>query len=681
MIMRKKLCMQIFLLFIMFAFSGKFALHCMAWEGMTMPPLHVEGRYLVDDKGNRITLHGFGQTYSPWFNEQGSKWSNYNVAACLKYNQEKIDGILKAGWKANWLRLHMDPYWSNEPDVQFEGGESNIVAFRMERFKKYFNEVFLPMANYAESKGLYVVMRPPGVCPEKITVGGEYQEYLIKVWTHVAQVVLEKGKKNIMFELANEPISVEGTGGITKFFQDVVDAIRATGCNNILWVPGSGYQSDYRAYATNPIKGDNIGYAVHAYPGWYGGDAEVESAENTGDVAGGGYKGFLNGWCERIKPVADFAPILVTEMDWAPKKYGKSWGKSTTGTRGGSGFGANFKYMCDLTGNVSWMLFTGPELMERYKDSASDGKTFFTDPEACVRPIYRWFADYACEWPYERTDDSRRMTELSLEGPDNYGMVKGGIIAVPVDAVYADGHRECVTSVANYTFSNSGVAEFDNGIVKKIGVGTTTLTVSYADAFGTVKSVEVTIDDAPLFPLTNDDFNPSIWEKGTFDETTGTLITGQYGFGGWQYANGVDLSDYKYLVVRLKRKQNVGASFRLFDENNYWSNPAMVEFGTKTELVINLHNLTKNNTSQKLNPSHIYIIGVWTYGGGAGIQFDEIFLSNDGKNPVTGISDINAGLKPSGRIYNLRGQYIGNTDNFSKLPKGIYIIDGKKVIK
>ncbi len=30
------------------------------------------------------------------------------------------------------------------------------------------------------------------------------------------------------------------------------------------------YQSIYSGYAINPIEGDNIGYAVHIYPGWFG---------------------------------------------------------------------------------------------------------------------------------------------------------------------------------------------------------------------------------------------------------------------------------------------------------------------------------------------------------------------------------------------------------------------------
>ena len=32
-------------------------------------PLHVEGRYLKNEQGKIVNLHGFTQTYSPYFNK------------------------------------------------------------------------------------------------------------------------------------------------------------------------------------------------------------------------------------------------------------------------------------------------------------------------------------------------------------------------------------------------------------------------------------------------------------------------------------------------------------------------------------------------------------------------------------------------------------------------------------
>ena len=495
--------------------------------------LHVDGPFLVNAEGRRVNLHGFAQTFSPWFNERGTRWSDYDVEGCLRYNKGIIDGIMDAGWKMTFVRQHMDPYWSNTPGKQTTG-EGDISAFDFERFKKYLDEVFVPMAEYAIGKGLYVVMRPPGVCPEQISVGGEYHQYLKKVWAHVAQHPKLKNNGAVLFELANEPVHIAGAdpdAEISKFMQELVDMMRAY-CNNILLIPGLGWQSNYNSFVKYPIQGRNIGYAVHCYPGWYNSgvedDVEVE------------YRDFSRGWNENILPVATKGPVVVTEMDWAPKKYESSWGKATTGEAGGKGFGANFMRIADETCNVSWLLFTGGELLAQYNDNAPDGSTFLTDPEACPRPVFRQYKYYA----------TKEYEDL-INQPDH----------VP------------------------------------------------------------TIKKQPLFALTNEWFNPSIWEKGTFDETTGELVTGKYGFGGWQYANGIDLSGYKTLTVELSQKQNVGASFRMFDTNNYWSSPFRVSFGDETKVTIDLHQMKAykddacTQYDHDVDPKHIYIAGFWTMGG------------------------------------------------------------------
>jgi len=535
-----------------------FMLHFCAWS-QEMAPLHVDGRWLCDENGEHVNLHGFGQTYSPWFNEQGNGWGwGYSVSDCMRYNKGLIDKIINKGWKVDWLRLHMDPHWSNTPGVSTTG-ENDISAFSEARFKQYLDELFIPMAEYANKKGMYVVMRPPGVCPEKIAIGDAYYKYLLKVWGIVASRAKLKNNPGIMFELANEPINILGTDGqysswsdgsnqnMTKFFQAIVDTIRACGANNILWVPGLGYQSQYAGYVKYPIQGENIGYAVHCYPGWYGSDSEVESAEQGVKTNGAGYAEFQAGWNNQVAPVAKIAPILITEMDWAPKKYNCSWGKATTGVAGGVGFGANFKYIVDKSGNVSWMLFTGPEHLAKYDDSKADGSTFLTDPEACVRPIYRWFKEYADpDWKFE---DSLALKTM-------------------------------------------------------------------------------------YFPETEIGLNPNIWEQGTFDAGTGCLITGQYGFGGWQFSTGLDLSKWKYLVIMLKQtaSSSAGWSFRVFDQNSYWTDCYQKGVGTTKRSIIALNGMYKTingsvSTTTKVDPSHIYIAGFWSMGN-TPLYIDKIYLTN-----------------------------------------------------
>ncbi len=370
-------------------------------QNTALPALHVNGRYLNDPHGNIVNLHGYAQTFSPWFNERNTKWNNHDVQGCLDYNKGIIDALFEADWKMNFVRMHMDPYWSNTPGCEgrYEGEE----CFNEGRFLTYLDQVFIPMAEYAVSKGLYVVLRPPGVCPEEIEIGGVYQQYLLKVWAHVAKHPKLKNHPNIMFELANEPIRILGPDGtygsgsqghfdnLKIYFQEIVDLIRES-ADNILWIPGLGWQSQYQGFAINPIEGNNIGYAIHVYPGWF----------NSGD----GYGPFQSGWDEQVKPVADFAPIMVTEMDWAPEHYDSSWGKGTTGTAGADGFGANFKKIVDDSDNVSWLVFTEPHLLKDFTgEPPAEGEpyTFLNDPEACPWPVFHWFEEYA-EINYPRPD-------------------------------------------------------------------------------------------------------------------------------------------------------------------------------------------------------------------------------------------------------------------------------------
>ena len=613
-ISRLKFC---FVIVVLFCVNNVFA-----WEGMPMPKLHVEGRYLKDSYGHIVNLHGFAQTYSPWFNEQNTKWSNYNVNGCLNYNQGIIDKILDAGWKMNFVRLHMDPYWSNTPGCtgRYEGEE----CFNETRFRKYLDEVFVPMAEYAVSKGLYVVMRPPGVSPDHIEIDGVYHKYLIKVWGIVSKHPKLMNNSNIMFELANEPIDILGTDGtygagtqghfdnLKTYFQTIVDTIRAS-ADNILWIPGLGFQSLYAGYATNPIEGQNIGYAVHVYPGWFN--------------SGNGYEAFQRGWDNQVQPVADFAPVIVTEMDWAPERHKKSWGKDITGTAGGEGFGANFKKITDECGNVSWLLFTGPELLAQYgnPNAPADIVDFLTDPEACPTPVHEWYQDYANEYGLDGvTDAYLTMTDLKIDGDTVISVLNKSSVGLKINAVFADGHVENVGSVAQITVDNPDVVNVVRGRIFTLKDGHATLNVSYTDTKGTKKELILKVTSS-TFPLTEKLFNPDIWENGSFDETTHTLKTGQWGFGGWQY-DGIDLSDYKYIVAKLGSANTADVNFNIYDGNSYWGSPASYKFGSSKQVVVVLNQAKKNDGSM-LNPGHIYIAGFWS-NGSSPFVIDTVFLSN-----------------------------------------------------
>lgn len=600
-------------------------------EESALPVLTVVGRYLKNNKGEIVNLHGFAQTYSPYFNQNA--WNNYDVSGCLSYNKRLIDQMQSAGWKFNFIRMHLDPYWSDDTSkesVRYEGHE----RFSSARFQKYLDELFIPMAKYAISKGLYIVMRPPGVAPEKIAVGDDYQKFLLTVWNIVSKHPDIKNNMDIMFELANEPIHILGPDGtyagtgsghfmnLKSYFQTITDKVRTNGAKNIIWVPGLSYQSSYSGYATYPIEGENIGYAVHVYPGWYGSDAQSPSAE-LGGVMGGGYDGFQRGWDAQVMPVANFAPIMITEMDWAPEKYNSSWGKSITGEVGGTGFGANFKYIMDRTGNASWLLFTSPHLLAQFKNVAgTEGNyAFLNDPEACPWPVYHWFKEYAGEAPAEGDLNSLQVAGVTNSLSIRMGDSKNFI----VKALYVDGTTRVVTSKSSVSSSNSAVLQVDNaGKMVAVKEGQAQVTISYTSAKGVTKQLVLTVNVITPFPLTATMFNPSIWEKGTFDESTRTLVTGKYGFGGWEYANGLNLSAFKTLTIELGNDNQSSVSFRLFDKTSYWTDPATYDFGSSRKIVVDLQNM-KDKNGLRIDPSHLYIIGFWSTGDKP-IVIDKVLL-------------------------------------------------------
>ncbi|MBL3657189.1 RICIN domain-containing protein [Fulvivirga sediminis] len=378
-------------------FFGLQVLAAEAWPGMPLPPLHVDGRYLVDDCGNNVVLHGVAITPSPWFNgcqygfnSQYCTWDNYNVQGALNYNKAVMNKLTdtSSGWYLNYIRLHIDPYWTNNPGSPIP--EDDISRFNFDRLVTYTNQVIVPLIEHARARGMYVILRPPGVCPQRIAVNDNYHNYLKRIWNYLSNHPSLKNADHVMFELANEPVQILGTNGqwgstgsahfaaLKNFFQPIVNNIRSNGANNVLWIPGTGWQSHYQGYVNYPITGGSIGYAVHLYPGYWGGIRN--------------YNAFQNAWNINVKPIADIAPIVVTETDWAPEGYG-TFGVATTGTAGGNGFGANLNRILFNSGNASWNVLAPDNLLDH--GDPNGGIAYGGDWQACAAPVKHWFSEYA----------------------------------------------------------------------------------------------------------------------------------------------------------------------------------------------------------------------------------------------------------------------------------------------
>ncbi len=144
--------------------------------------------------------------------------------------------------------------------------------------------------------------------------------------------------------------------------------------------------------------------------------------------------------------------------------------------------------------------------------------------------------------------------------------------------------------------------------------------------------------DGDVYEFDFDYLSPSIWESGTFDESTGILVTGQYGFGGWQFDEPVDLSGYRYLVLDLGEETadlSGWIRFRLFDANNYWGTCSNYNITHTGLTVLDLENQDaeidavdgEDHVAQDV--SHIYIAGFWTIGGeDHQVQINRIYATN-----------------------------------------------------
>ena len=393
-----------------------------------LPSLHVEGKWLVDTHGNHVVLHGVMDTPSMWFND--NRWSGgYNETGatnCKAYFKKIFTGLEKAN--CNVFRLHLDPAWTNDNSYTYQPaiyqstewtGEADIKHFNPNRLTTFLKSLYVPLMIDAMKHGMYVVVRPPGVCPGRIQVSDYYQQYLMQVWDIVTQNdSVRKYSGQISIELANEPVNVKNAQGaddakaLHDFFQPIADKIRANGFTGIIWIPGAGWQASYADYKTYPITGYNIGYAVHDYDGWYGmADKEWQAKDVPARI-----KAKITQFHNQV-PVVDTNPIIVTEIDWSPTKPGtghynehgqyveSNYGTWATGRT--SVWGAVTKGVHDHYGNIS-MTLSGTACLIDIDTLIKKNKVvpaFGGLEEACGKACMDWYAEYY-KVNYPKADDT-----------------------------------------------------------------------------------------------------------------------------------------------------------------------------------------------------------------------------------------------------------------------------------
>lgn len=399
---------RVFFLLIVLMIIGLSPINVFAWEGMPTPPLHVEGNKLMDPTGKPVLLHGWMQPEETWFNGEGNQYSNptdwtdsNNVAGMLNFLKDEATVMSDTvpnygqnhGWYSSFVRVNCDFYggWT---------AQSGLVDTN--QFNGWINNFVVPYANHLSSRGLYLVLCATGPINTldngSHNAGIEEQARLRTLWSTIANAPGVKNADNIMFELMNEPVQIESSPGngqwgsgrdiyfkaFRNWIQPIIDDIRNTGANNVIWVPCLGWQGEPHGWARYPFTGSNIGVAAHFYPAYGSVHDNVAAVQNQ--------------WNSNYKPAADLWPMLITEMYWfpnAPGGYDDLFNGKT------AGFGNVVKRAMDNQGNVSYLVGFIADHLANLRN---------TEPADCplgtqegTRSYFKWLPSYTKYGPDDGT--------------------------------------------------------------------------------------------------------------------------------------------------------------------------------------------------------------------------------------------------------------------------------------
>ncbi|MFJ4839122.1 cellulase family glycosylhydrolase [Streptomyces sp. NPDC088746] len=196
--------------------------------------LHVCGVNLCNQYDRPVQLRGMSTHGIQWFD------------AC--YNAASLDALAN-DWKSDLLRISMY--------VQEDGYETDPAGFTAR-----VNE----LVDMAEARGMYALIDFHTLTP------GDPNYNLDRAKTFFASVAARNaGKKNVIYEITNEPNGVSWSG-IKSYAEQVIPVVRAADPDAVVIVGTRGWSSlgvsdgsNESEVVNNPVNAANIMYAFHFY--------------------------------------------------------------------------------------------------------------------------------------------------------------------------------------------------------------------------------------------------------------------------------------------------------------------------------------------------------------------------------------------------------------------------------
>ncbi|MCF4101176.1 glycoside hydrolase family 5 protein [Gillisia sp. M10.2A] len=187
--------------------------------------LNIEGRYLLNEKGEQTQLRGMSLFWSQW----QPQFYNYKTLALLK-NTWNIDVVRAA------MAVENNGYLIN-PDLEKQKITRVIDA--------------------AIELGLYVIVDWHDHHAE------DHTEQAKLFFSEIAQQYA--GYPNIIYEIYNEPLQVSWTETLKPYHEELIATIRKYDPDNIIVCGTPNWSQRVDLAALDPISGTNIAYTLHYY--------------------------------------------------------------------------------------------------------------------------------------------------------------------------------------------------------------------------------------------------------------------------------------------------------------------------------------------------------------------------------------------------------------------------------
>lgn len=195
--------------------------------------LHVKGTKLVDKKGHEVQLRGVSTHGLSWYPQ---------------YVNDKCFAQLHDKWGANVVRLAM---YTEEYNGYCSGDAKN---------RSDLKKLIKKGVRLAKKHKMYVIV------DWHILSDGNPNSHKKEAKAFFREMSREfKGYNNVIYEICNEPNNGTSWKEIKSYARCVISTIRKNDKKAVIVVGTPTWSQDVDQAAADPIKGDNIMYALHFY--------------------------------------------------------------------------------------------------------------------------------------------------------------------------------------------------------------------------------------------------------------------------------------------------------------------------------------------------------------------------------------------------------------------------------